>query len=123
MQLSQNESEEFDQRPYSEVSGQRWSKFKGSVEEAGYQGMFSKRRLIRWCNSQGQGSSSSVDSTVTDPVFVKKSEKIQAVVNGGIGDVQLFVFTISHPSREVRCVLFPGGFSPRGLEDVYCIRG
>ena len=34
-------------------------------------GMFSKSLLVRWCNSRGQGRSSSVDSTVTDPVFVK----------------------------------------------------
>ena len=47
----------------------------------------------------------------------------EAVINGGKGDIQLFVFTISHPSREVGCVLFPGGFSPRGHEDVYGIRG
>ena len=44
-------------------------------------------------------------------------------MNGGMGDIQLFVFTISHPSREVGCVLFPGGFSPRGHEDVYGIKG
>ena len=40
-----------------------------------------------------------------------------------MGDIQLilFVVTISHPSREVGCVLFAGGFSPRGHEDVYGI--
>ena len=40
-----------------------------------------------------------------------------------MGDIQLFVFTIGHPPREVGCVLFPGGFSPRSHEDVYGIRG
>ena len=50
---------------------QRWSKFKGSFEETGCQGMFSKSRLISWCDNRGQGGSSSVDSTVTDPLFVK----------------------------------------------------
>ena len=39
-----------------------------------------------------------------------------------MGDIQLFVFTVSYPSREVGCVLFPSGFSPGGHEDVYGIR-
>ena len=40
-------------------------------KETGYQGMFSKSRLISWYNSGGQGGSNSFDSTVADPLFVK----------------------------------------------------
>ena len=68
--------------------------------------------LIR-CNSRGQGKLSSVDSVVTDHLSVKYSEKKsgQVVVNDDMSDIHLFVFTISHPSREVGCELFSGLFS------------